>query len=311
MNSPLTHGCHRLILKALRRLVPLGILGCILLDVSSALAHAPPGAMIRAVHLDVGEIPIVDGELHDWEGIAPVARSSDFSDLVSGAEADLDDLDLRVWIGWSDTENRLYIAAEVADDIHQVDRPAGTAPTRIFQDDDLEVFIDADHSGGQFADFSDLSPDEQLASNGAEANHFVLAGPHEDDVEFVNFSAAAWYSLRDGQYTEARVEYEGTPGGGGVTRYEMSLVPFDRVNVTADFLSTAHDLQAGQVMGFNLEFSDFDTHAELFDAKWSLSGGFNAFRLAERFTDLRLEAPATATVAKDLSWGRIKASFRP
>ncbi len=266
---------------------------------------------MTAVHLDAGALPLVDGDLSDWEGLTPALRMSAFNDLVTGADIDTEDFDVKVWIGWSDSANRLYVAVEVVDDIHQVDRPAGTAVTKIFQDDDLEVFIDADHSGGQFADFSDLGPQEQLARNGAEANHFVLAGPHEDGEEFVNFSAAGWYALADGPYTEAHVRYEGDSGGPGVTRYEMSLVPFNRVNVTADFLSVPHDLHAEEVLGFNLELSDYDTRSELFDAKWSLSGAFNAFRLSERFTDLWLEPPARATAIEDLTWGRIKASLGP
>ena len=287
------------------------VLACTILLAGDALGHMPAGEMVRAVHLEDGRTPIVDGEFDDWEDIAPVLQMADFDDLVAGADIDALDFDLQVWIGWNDTENRLYLAVEVTDDIHQVDRPKGSATTRIFQDDDLEVFVDADHSGGQYADFSDLSPDEQLARNGTEANHFVLAGPHEDGEDFVNFSAAGWYALRDGPYTQADLRFEGTPGGVGVTRYEMSLVLFDRVNVTADFLSSRHDLRPGEVIGFNLELNDFDSHSELFDAKWSLSGGFNAFRLSERFTDLWLEPPVTATAVQDVSWGRIKASFRP
>jgi hypothetical protein len=287
------------------------VLACTILLAGDALGHMPAGEMVRAVHLEDGQTPIIDGEFDDWEGIAPVLQMADFGDLVAGAVADALDFDLQVWIGWNDTENRLYLAVEVTDDIHQVDRPTGSATTRIFQDDDLEVFVDADHSGGQYADFSDLSPDEQLARNGTEANHFVLAGPHEDGEDFVNFSAAGWYALRDGPYTQADLRFDGTPGGAGVTRYEMSLVLFDRVNVTADFLSSRHDLRPGEVIGFNLELNDFDSHSELFDAKWSLSGGFNAFRLSDRFTDLWLEPPVIATAVQDVSWGRIKASFRP
>lgn len=289
----------------------LGLL--VVLRANRAEAHAPPGALVTAVLLPAGQTPVIDGELDDWAGISPTLRMADFTDLVSGdqgATGDLADFDLKVWLAWSDVDNRIYLAAEVTDDIHQIDRPAGTATTRIFQDDDFEIFIDADHSGGQFADFSDLDPEQQLARNGTEANHFVLAGPHEDSTEFINFSAAGWYALEDGPYTQARVSHVGRSGA-GVTRYEMVLVPFDRINVTADFLSLRHDLSAGEVLGLNLEFNDFDSRSDLFDAKWSLSGEFNTFRLSERFGDLWLQPRETTTAVQDLSWGRIKASLRP
>jgi hypothetical protein len=67
-------------------------------------------------------------------------------------------------------------------------------------------------------------------------------------------------------------------------------------------------LAENDVIGFNLEFSDYDGHSELLDAKWSLSGGHNAFRLAERFSDLRLEPPVSTRVQPS-TWGRIKSTF--
>ena len=306
----LTHSRHRLTLRALiRRTCPAVLLT--MLWTNHLQGHQPAGMRVTATHLDASQLPVIDGELDDWQGVVPSLQMSSFDDLVDDADIDPEDLDTKVWIGWNDTQNRLYLAVEVVDDIHQVDRPDGTADLLIFQDDDLEVFVDADHSGGQFADFSGLAQEEQLARNGAEANHFVLAGPHDDGDVFVNFSAAGWYALSDGAYTQAGITFEGIPGGAGVTRYEMSLVPFDRVNVTADFLSVPHDLRPDEIIGFNLELTDYDAQSRLFDAKWSLSGGFNAFRLSERFTDLWLEPPARATVVEDLSWGRIKASLRP
>ena len=100
----------------------------------------------------------------------------------------------------------------------------------------------------------------------------------------------------------------------GVVAYELALTPFDRIDVGASFLSVEHDLHEGEVLGFNAEFNDFDTHSELYDAKWSLSGGHNAFRLSERFSDLRLAGlpePVEGTAIVDKSWGQIKASIRP
>ena len=70
--------------------------------------------------------------------------------------------------------------------MHQIDRPAGSA-TVLWEDDAMELFIDADHSGGQFANFTELSHEERIRRNGVEANHFVLAGPPPDEDFFVNF----------------------------------------------------------------------------------------------------------------------------
>jgi hypothetical protein len=99
----------------------------------------------------------------------------------------------------------------------------------------MELFIDADHSGGQYANFTELGPEEQLQRNGAEANHFVLAGPPPDNDIFDNFSAAAWYALAGGPYTAAAIRFVGVSGGNGVTSYEVMLAPFDHVDVNAVF----------------------------------------------------------------------------
>ena len=282
-----------------------------LLAASAASGHLPAGQEISAFQFPEGMTPRVDGLLGDWAVAGPATlRTDDFVDLVDGAPVDLEDLEILVWIGWSPHTNRLYLAARVRDDIHQVDRPHGTATTRIFQDDDMEVFLDGDHSGGQYADFSDLSQQEQLKRNGAQASHFVLAGPHDDGDFFVNFSAAAWYSAVDGPYTRAALIGGDPDGEPAVVTYELSLAVFDEVDMTADFLSRRRQLVADDVIGFNVEFSDYDAHSELLDAKWSLSGGHNAFRLAERFSDLRLE-PMIPTSVEASTWGRIKSTFAP
>jgi hypothetical protein len=281
----------------------------VVLAATAAGSHLPDGQEISAFRFPEGSDPEVDGLLADWALVGPATlRTEDFIDLVGGSAVDPEDLEILVWVGWSPHTNRLYIAAQVRDDNHQVDRPEGTAATRIFQDDDLEVFVDGDHSGGQYADFSDLSDSEQLRRNGAQASHFVLAGPHDDGDFFVNYSAAAWYSEPDGAYTRAALAIEGATGGPAVVRYELSLAIFDEIDMTADFLSRRRRLAENDVIGFNLEFSDYDGHSELLDAKWSLSGGHNAFRLAERFSDLRLEPPVSTRVQPS-TWGRIKSTF--
>ena len=280
-----------------------------------ALGHYPEGVAYRAFQFPDHLVPAIDGDLTDWEvvGDSYAILTGQFYDLISPEveASDSDDFAARLMVGWNKAENRLYIAAQVRDDIHQIDRPAGSAAV-IFRDDAMELFIDADHSGGQFANFTELSHEEQLRRNGTEANHFVLAGPPPDEDFFVNYSAAAWYALPDGPYTRAAVEFAGVLGGEGVTNYEVMLVPFDLVDVNAVFQSEEHLLREGEILGFNVEFNDLDVHSELFDAKWSLSGQHNSYRFSDRFTDLMLmslEGTLQGTAVEPRSWGRLKASL--
>ena len=223
--------------------------------------------------------------------------------MGKGKNMDPKDLTVEVTVAWSPKMNRLYFLYKMYDDMHNFNFDRG---------DIFEVVIDADHSGGQFADFSDLSQEEQLRRNGTAASHFVIAGPPPDEDFFVNFSAASWYALPDGPFTQAAFALDGSVGGPAVMSYEIALVPFDRVDIAASFLSVEHDLTEGETLGFNAEFGDFDSSSELLDAKWSLSGGQNGFRLSERFTDLLLmplEPHLRPTGVTARSWARIKTSF--
>ena len=283
----------------------------------NAFAHLPQGREYSAFHFPDHFLPAIDGNLGDWGIFEPsyVIGTEDLVDLVDadGGTVALEDFAVRAMVGWNDTANKMFFAVQVTDDMHQVDRPPGTAASRIFQDDDVEIFLDADHSGGQYADFAELSSEEQIQVNGTEANHFILAGPSPDEDYFVNFSAAAWYALPDGPYSAAAIGQNGTAVGTTITTtYEIMLVPFDKVDIGAVFLSDEHDMEADEIMGFNLEFNDFDRLSDLFDAKWSLSGGTNGFKFSERFSDLRLmplDNIFEATVVRPESWARIKASF--
>lgn len=280
---------------------------------SPVLGHYPEGVAYRAFQFPDHLVPVIDGDLRDWEvvGDSYAILTDQFHDLISPEveASDSGDFAARLMVGWNKAANRLYIAAQVRDDIHQIDRPAGSA-TVIWKDDAMVLFIDADHSGGQFANFTELSHEEWRRRNGTEANHFVLAGPSPDDDFFVNYSAAAWYALPNGPYTKAAVEFVGVLGGEGVTNYEVMLVPFDRIDINAVFQSEEHVLQENEILGFNVEFNDFDVHSELFDAKWSLSGQYNSNRFSDRFTDLilmPLEGILQLTAVELMSWGRLKA----
>lgn len=278
-----------------------------------AHAHLPPGEFFKAFHFPDRLVPVIDGDLSDWDPVdeSYVITTGDFHDLVHDADPDLDDFSVRLMVGWNKTENKLYVAAQVRDDLHQIDRPDGTASLRIWQDDSMNIFVDADHSGGQYANFRDMSAEEQFKLNGSAAQHFVIAGPPPDEAFFINFSAAGWYSLADGPHTAAAYALDGVVGGPAVLSYEFMLTPFDRVDISSDLFSQRHFMQENETMGFNVEFNDFDSSPDLFDAKWSLSGGHNAHMLSERFADLILMPPEQVSMVKPSSWGYLKASFKP
>jgi hypothetical protein len=283
----------------------------------AAHSHLPVQTVFRAFQFTDDQVPTIDGDLGDWAMVneSYVVTTGSFVDLIGGAETDEGDFSVELRMGWNKNENKLFFAAQVADDFHQIDRPAGTAGTLIWQDDNMSIYLDADHSGGQYGNFRNVTAEEQVRRTGSQAQWFTIAGPPPDENFFVNFSAAGWYALPEGSFTAASYSVNGVVGGRSVTNYELMLVPFDRVDMRAAFLSGEHLLAENEVIGINVEFWDFDTRGpNIAGARWSLSGGQNAHLLADRFTDLilmPLEDRFRPTSVSATSWGILKRSFLP
>ena len=292
---------------------------CCLLAYPARLAfgHLPEGKVYRAFHFPDHLIPTIDGDLSDWQivGESYVVTTDQFVDLIPPADESVDDFSIRLLMGWNEAQNMLFVAAQIRDDFHQIDRPAGSATVLIWQDDNMSVYLDADHSGGQYGNFRNISSERQLQLSGSQAQWFTIAGPPPDADFFVKVSAAAWYALSDGPYTQAAFAIERGEETAAVVTYEFMVVPFDRVDMRADFLSNQHFLQEGEIIGFNVEFWDFDHRgSDIADSRWSLSGGQNAQLLAERFSDLilmPLENRFNPTAIQLSSWGQIKKSYSP
>lgn len=282
-----------------------------------AHSHLPVQTVFKAFQFTDDQVPTIDGDLGDWGLVdeSYVVTTENFFDLIDAAETDESDFSVELRMGWNKNENKLFFAAQVADDFHQIDRPVGSASTLIWQDDNMSVYLDADHSGGQYGNFRNVTAEEQLQRTGSQAQWFTIAGPPPDDDFFVNFSAAGWYALPEGSFTAASYSVSGGVGGRAVTNYELMLVPFDRVDMRAAFLSSEHLLTENEIIGINVEFWDFDARGpNLADARWSLSGGQNAHLLADRFTDLLLmplEGRFQPTSVTATSWGVLKQSFLP
>ena len=281
-----------------------------------AYSHLPVQTVFKAFQFTDGLVPTIDGDLGDWAMVdeSYLVTTERFVDLIDAGELDENDFSVQLRMGWNRNENKLFFAAQVTDDFHQIDRPAGTAGLLIWQDDNMSVYLDADHSGGQYGNFRNVTAEEQLQLTGSQAQWFTIAGPPPDDDFFVNFSAAGWYALPQGAFTAASYSVSGGVGGPAVTNYELMLVPFDRVDMRASFLSREHRLVEDEIIGVNVEFWDFDARGpNIADARWSLSGGQNAHLLADRFTDvllMPLEQRFRPTNVTATSWGILKRSFR-
>ena len=144
---------------------PCGAIGISLLTLGSPLigslnAPAHQGDRIYPVFEITDDmlelIDVKDGRIGEWEELwEPSLTTLDFtrevSDRGTGSTSETEavpndpsDFDFRMWMGWNDTHNRLYVSAQVADDIHVRERTGNHSL------DYMYFHVDGDHSGGQY-----------------------------------------------------------------------------------------------------------------------------------------------------------------
>lgn len=288
---------------------------------TAAFAHFPEGVTYFAVQFPDANVPTIDGSLDDWAPVPEAYRITTemmYEQLagmgIGGTGVDLSDMAILLMVGWNENANKLYVGAQTYDNVHMVLRPTGQ-PTSMWQQDDLEVMTDFDHSGGQYAGFSDLTPEESKRQVGAQAQQYAYAYPNADGINEVSFMAATWDV--EAPYQEQGYNFEGTNLGPGTTTYEIALTVWQDCNWMGPDQSIEGDLTEGQILGLQFSFGDFDDpeNPTQYHAFWTVSGQDETFKRAERFADFLL-APiddsidwSVAQAVESNTWGRIKASF--
>lgn len=278
-------------------------------------AHAHIGEKVFLIFeipdADLGDIDLFDGDISDWEdvvGDASLTPEDFFADptVGDGAQYNPADMDYRLWLGWSETNNRLYLAAERTDDVY-INEYGGGAPATVWQYDSVEFMVDGDHSGGQYNfNNSETMTDEEKARNqNAQAQKWNAIFDAPDGRILGYPGRAEWLNsvpLSGGG--------GGSVGGGPtVSVLEIYVTPYDDIIFADQEGSRATDLEAGNIIGLQIAMPDFDEAPQQYRGYHTLSGQAATFRFAERFVDARLVGAGEATAVADLSWARIKASF--
>ena len=290
---------------------------CLMLAfVLAGSAHAHIGEKIYLIFeipdADLEDINLFDADISDWEdvvGDASLGPDDFFADptVGDGAQYNPADMEYRLWLGWNETNNRLYLAAERLDDVY-INEYAGGAPASVWRYDSVEFMVDGDHSGGQY----NFNNDETMTDEEKALNQ--------------NRQAQKWnaiFDAPDGRILgyPGRAEWLNSPplsdGGGGsvgsgptVSILEIYVTPYDDIVFSDQAASVATDLEAGNIIGLQIAMPDFDTAPQEYRGYHTLSGQAATFRFAERFVDAQLVSAGDATAVDDLSWARIKASFR-
>ena len=268
---------------------------------------------------------LTDGSLEEWKTYlsASVLNRLDFEDLgylygsakrLESSLPDPNDLDFQFWLGWNQSTNRLYVAAERFDNVH-LNAYEGRNENwyesgeldPIWAYDSLELLVDGDHSGGEYGFHPDCCATEeewkQVQNSQAQQYFIIDQSPNGQLIEY--YGVGPWVT---------KPPYAAAGGAlwvGETHRIvtEFYVTAFDSLVWDSPEASKVSPLFPNKVIGFSLSVPDFDTAPGYYHYHGfhSLNAGSVTWHNADYFVDgLLVEAPAT--VVESWSWGRIKAA---
>jgi hypothetical protein len=222
----------------------------------------PAFAQLTIDQILPANLPTIDGDISEWTSLGdPDLTQAQFSSTtgeISGLVPE-DDQKVEVWLGWSAEEDMIYIAARVTDDSFLM-------PTSTWNGDIIEVYLDADNSGGSYDD------------SNVHAQQYVLAPDPIAEVQSVRTSVVE---------VQGAAQREGT-----VYTYEMAIPGWDVV----EGAGALHDFELDQVISLTIVFPDFEEGGSGYHAFNGLNGPIGAWGDADQFTDFQLIGPAEPPV---------------
>ena len=303
-------------------LVPVWALLALLAAAGPLSAHT--GERVYPIYeLPTSQLPdLHDGRLDDWDSLLPEAVFDvrDFTSRPAGLGfVDSADMALRGYLAWHHATQRIYMGIELVDDVYVNDYPGGE-PDLIAGYDHLVISLDGDHSGGFFF----LSPldrvresERQLFDFSQAQQYRVLA--HSPDGRLAHSLGAARVWTDQPPYMDAGGREFGTAPSQAVV--ELYLTPWNILDWQSQTASQPSRLAPGDIIGFDIQFLDFDTEAGRLQGHFGLGVLPIDRDLTPVGADLFVDGLLVPCQVEDCSmteessvaphtWARIKASFR-
>lgn len=291
-------------------------LGTVLLCGSRAGAHVGD-RVIPIYEVPTSDLPVIDDfSLFEWENIVPQPSldSADFSSLQIGSPSS-SNLAMRIYLAWNQTTQQLYMSMQRTDD-HYINEYVGGDAPNFFGADHVEIFVDGDHSGGQYAcGPPDGTPEQVKLYVGAQAQRYAVIAEAPDAIVFgFEGFANGWASLPP--WADMRIRQLGTEPT--ETQFELYTTPWDNLNWNGPDASIRSLLQPDHVIGLQIGIVDHDKPGSG-GIRYSISSLLERPPLvcfAENFVDAKLIpckrgdcSQANASAVQQDSWARIKASL--
>jgi len=287
-----------------------------------AWGHYPEGVTFLAFQWPEGYEPVMDGDPSEWDIVSSeyILRREDFVPIQGRHFRPVDPAGfqiLRGIIGWSRSQNRLYLMAEVLDDV-QVFFPAGNSSEPGYRGlftspDGLYFYVDADHGGECYAQSCfDPGGGEVLRFDNADATSYIVGAMAPDRPAGWNWNRGYWNKGAPWIV----VGWSLTPQD-GVYRvvYEVSVIPFDWLDWQGLEESVVHPLTEGEIIGMHYGVQDVDpglafSGLAVTDARTK----GDVLRDASFFADVRLMPVEEALFSRPTgvesgTWGRIKSTI--
>lgn len=198
----------------------------LMFGLASLGSQAQDNRQFKVFQFPADKIPTINGDRSDWD-IVPanytVGMNEAWDDSRKHEQADPEDLDFQVTVGWVKGLNRLYFLYEASDDYWDFSKPG-------LHNDTFELIVDGDQSGGPFIDrfhpnksLSEM--DAYLSFHGVHAQNYHIFTPAEGKDWTLVWGSQPW--IKELPHANAAYHYDFNPGEGGKLTLEFWITPFD------------------------------------------------------------------------------------
>jgi hypothetical protein len=258
----------------------------------------------------------VDGLDNDWQwfDMAYIVGPDQMAATVGGEVPPKDDIDIAIKAGWTaatgDDPGKLLVFVRVVDDMLNIDVTEGDAG---WQDDDMEIILDVDHSG-TYHSADDASGGGTRTDMQQWTFHVATPGgyPQTAHMRYQQIPEMQW-AITEG-YVEAatnvtpKAEHLATDV---VVGYEIRMPAWDFYSPDGFDASTPHLFEAGQTLGMSVTLNEADDGGRSHQiSTHPVEAGAHDSDFTSEFTLLSVEEYTRAVAVESSSWGAVKALFR-
>ena len=281
----------------------------------SAWSHVPEDQVLLAFQFPAGAEPTLDGDLSEW-AVVPEDYwiGPEYYTSTTGEKwTDLSSLNSKIIVGYSASQDRLYMHYELFDNFRKRD-VSGIESSPPPLPDTIELSVDGDHGGER--SWADEAEDR---GRFAQNIHFRLP---DIDPASVNNEETAWYWFWHSQATWAGNPPYADQGytsdsvvlnAADVTSYaEWMMTLWDNLQWDDPDGSVVHDFVEGEIIGLNWMIGDYDNMDNNEAIQYVLNGEGTYWETSAVATDFLLaplEEVDFGTSVEAESWGRVKAAF--